>query len=432
MIEKLKNEWVFHVCFIFLTLFYLWGMELVPFHPDESTQIYMSEDLYDFIKDPLSLSYSPGTELTSKMTYRAIDMPLTRYLIGFSRLITSSPGLPADWDWSLSWEQNVLTGAYPSSSLLMTARFIPTILLPASIYLFYFSIRKLLPKIPALIAVFFLGLNPLVLLHGRRAMAEPALLFGIVLFLWTVTRDRTKPILVGIALAIAFNAKQTGLFLIPVGIIAVCTLPNEEHRLRKMLARSASLMLVFIILTLLLNPYYWKAPLQAIIIGFQTRAHLLDLQLTDHLGGLNPNFLQLYLSLVSNTFISPPAVSEINKYTVPLTGQIQAYRDLLLHRMGRGLIGGSLQITFFLSGFYVLIKRYAKQSKANQYRLILILIATFVLTLGIIIFLPIPWQRYAIPLLPLIAFWSGYGLWPLYESLQTAIMIRNTHSDRPI
>ncbi len=154
--------------------------------------------------------------------------------------------------------------------------------------------------------------------------------------------------------------------------------------------------------------------------------------MADHLQGVNPYFLQLSFSLISNMFISPPAVSEINKYTVPLIGQIQAYRDLLLHRMGRGLISGSLQITFFLSGFYVLIKRYAKQSKANQYRLILILIATFVLTLGIIIFLPIPWQRYAIPLLPLIAFWSGYGLWPLYEDLQTAIMIRNTHSDRPI
>ena len=322
MIEKLKNEWVFHVCFIFLTLFYLWGMELVPFHPDESTQIYMSQDSYDFIKDPFSLSYSPGTELTSKMTYRAIDMPLTRYLIGFARFITGSPGLSADWDWSLSWDQNLKTGAYPSSSLLMTARFIPTILLPASIYFFYFSIRKLLPKTPALIAVLFLGLNPLILLHGRRAMAESALLFGIALFLWTVTRDRTKPILVGIALAIAFNAKQTGLFLIPVGIIAVCNLPNDEHRLKNLLARSASLMFVFLFLTLLLNPYYWKAPLPAIIIGFQTRAHLLDLQLADHLGGVNPNFLQLSLGLFSNVFISPPAVSEINKYIDPLIGQI--------------------------------------------------------------------------------------------------------------
>ncbi len=123
----------------------------------------MSQHLHDFIKDPLSLSYSPGIELTNKMPYRAI------------------------------------------------------------------------------------------------------------------IQDRTKPILNDIALAVAFNAMQTGLFLIPFGIIAVCTLPHEEHHLKKMLGRSASFLFGFLIITLLLNPFYWKAHLPAIIISYQTRTHLLDL-----------------------------------------------------------------------------------------------------------------------------------------------------------
>ena len=111
----------------------------------------MSQDPFDFIKDPLSLSYSPDAELTNKMNYRAIDMPLTRYLIGFARIVTSTPGLHSDWDWSLNWEQNLKIGAYPSQTLLKIARLIPTLLIPISIYLFYFAIRKVLPKIPALI-----------------------------------------------------------------------------------------------------------------------------------------------------------------------------------------------------------------------------------------------------------------------------------------
>ena len=100
-------------------------------------------------------------------------------------------------------------------------------------------------------------------------MAESALLFGIILFLWSVTRDRIKPILVGIAIAVAFNAKQTGIFLIPAGIIAVCTLPDEEHRPEKYVSSECCLLAVFLIITLLLNPYYWKSPFSAIIFGFK-------------------------------------------------------------------------------------------------------------------------------------------------------------------
>jgi len=402
MINKLKKDWVIHVLCLFLTLFYLWGMNLVPFHPDESTQIFMSQDPFDFIKDPSSLSYSPDAELTNKMIYRAIDMPLTRYLIGFARFVTSSPGLHSDWDWSLTWEQNLKIGAYPSQALLKIARLIPALLIPISIYLFYFAIRKVLPKTPAMIAVLFLGLNPLILLHGRRAMAESALLLGITLFLWSVTRDRIKPILVGIAIAISFNAKQTGIFLIPAGIIAVCTLPDEEQNLKNMLGRSAVVLAVFLIITLLLNPFYWKSPFPAIIFGYQTRTQF------------------------SNVFMLPPAVSEIDNYLDPLTRQIQVYRDILLHSWGRNLIGGSLQLTIFLSGFYVLYKRYSSHSKAIKNNLILLLITTFSLTSGILIFLPLPWQRYFIPLIPLVAFWFGYGFLPLSEAIKTTLVSRKT------
>ena len=432
MIDRLKKEWIIHLLFLLFTLFYLWGMDLVPFHPDESTQIYMSQDLIDLINDPLSLSYSPETELTPKMAYRAIDMPLTRYLVGFARFTTNIPGLSSDWDWALTWQQNLIIGAIPSSVLLTTARFIPTFLLSVSIYLFYFSIRKILPKTPAHIATLFLGLNPLILLHGRRAMSEPALLFGVILFMWSVTRDHIKPVLVGIALAIAFNAKQTGIFLIPVGIIAVCTLPNEDHRLKNLLARSAALLSVFLIITLLLNPYYWKSPLSALLIGFQGRSQLLDLQLVDHLAGTNPNIITSFISLIANLFILPPAVSEVGKYLEPMVHEIQVYQNIWPHVWGRSLISGSLQFAIFLSGFYVMYKRYAKQIKSIRQSINMMLLTTVFLITGILIALPIPWQRYAVPVLPLAAFWFGYGLLPLTEALQSTLSVKKTPSDTSV
>jgi len=432
MIYHLKKEWLIYILCLLITLFYLWGMDLVPFHPDESTQIFMSQDLFDYINDPLSLSYSPENELTPKMTYRAIDMPLTRYLVGFSLFASSTRGLSSDWDWALSWEQNLKAGAIPAPSLLANARLLPTILLPISIYLFYFSIRKILPKIPAYIAVLFLGLNPLVLLHGRRAMSEPALLFGVILFLWSVTHDQIKPFLVGVALAIAFNAKQTGIFLIPVGIIAVCTPPNEDHRLTNKLARGTAVLVIFLILTLLLNPFYWKSPLSALLVNFQGRSQLLDLQLTDHLMGSRPSILNSILSLIANLFIVPPAVSEVGKYLGPMAHEIQVYQDIVPHVWGRSLISGSLQLTIFLSGFYVMYKRFAKQSKSTKRSIFLMLYATIFLIAGILIALPIPWQRYIVPVLPLVAFWFGCGLIPLSEAFQSIFTLKESPTDTAI
>jgi len=425
MIENFKNEWQIHIMCLLLAFFYLWGISLVPFHPDESTQIFMSQDLFDFKKDPLSLSYSPDTELVGKTIYHAIDMPLTRYLIGIARSVTNTPGLSSDWNWSLSWEDNIEAEAYPSILLLKTARFIPTLLIPISLYLFYFSVRNVLPKAPALIAVLFLGLNPLILLHCRRAMAESSLLFGTALFLWSITRDKIKPVLVGIALAAAFNAKQTGIFLLPVGIIAVCTLPKGDLHLRNMLARSSTLVGVFLVITFLLNPFYWKFPLSAFTASYQVRTQLLELQLSDHLqeGFI---FFKSLLHLIANMFISPAAISDVGNYLVPLAGQVQEYNDILPHYWGRSLPGGSLQLIFLISGFILMIKRYKEQPKTIQVSLILLLTTTIFLFFGILFFLTIPWQRYIIPLLPLSALWIGYGLSPLTDALKTALDARKT------
>jgi 4-amino-4-deoxy-L-arabinose transferase-like glycosyltransferase len=427
MIDKLKNEWLIHLVCLILALFYLWGITLVPFHPDESTQIYMSQDAYDYIEDPLILAYSPDTDLAGKTIYRAIDMPLTRYLIGFARFLTNSPGLSSDWNWALSWDDNLEAGAYPSPSLLNTARFIPTLLIPLSLYLFYFSIRKFIPKSPALIAVLFLGLNPLILLHCRRAMAESALLFGTAFFLWSITRDQIKPILVGIALAVAFNAKQTGIFLLPVGIIAVCSLSTGELRLRNMLARSAALLSVFLVITLLLNPFYWQAPLSAFVASYQARAHLLELQLSDHLQD-GFNFPKSLLHLTTNLFITPAAISDVDNYLIPLASQVEKYKNMLPHTWGRNLFYGSLQITFLIGGLIVSYKRYQEQPKNIRTGLILLLITTLFFFFGILFFLPIPWQRYILPLLPLAAFWIGCGLMPLTDAINLALDARRSSS----
>lgn len=176
---------------------------------------------------------------------------------------------------------------------------------------------------------------------------------------------------------------------------------------------------VFLIITLLLNPYYWKSPFAALLTGYQMRVNLLDLQLIDHLGGSTPDISRQVLNLISNLFILPPAISEVANYTALISNQIQVYFEILPHSWGRGLIGGSLQLVFFISGFYVLNKRYSKLPRNEKINIILFLITTLSVTFGVLFFLPLPWQRYFVPIVPLIAVWLGYGFLPISEAIQT-------------
>ena len=107
---------VLYLVFFFSTIL------LVPFHPDESTQIYMSRDVDVLFTAPGSLSYHAETTLSPEQRYRLIDAPLPRTIIGISRGIIHLTPLKSDWNWSLSWEENKINGALPTNYLLLISR----------------------------------------------------------------------------------------------------------------------------------------------------------------------------------------------------------------------------------------------------------------------------------------------------------------------
>ena len=117
-----SGDWPFFIILGILTSFYLWGVMTVPFHPDESTQLYMSGDLDQLLTDPFELAFNPNAVGDLKQHYRLIDAPLTRYILGFGRTIGGFAALHADWDWSKTWTENVQIGALPSEDLLYAGR----------------------------------------------------------------------------------------------------------------------------------------------------------------------------------------------------------------------------------------------------------------------------------------------------------------------
>ena len=421
MPKKIKENWIFILLLATLTVFYSYGIFLVPFHPDESTHIYMSQDLEILSSRPLSLSWEPGLPFSNEIMLRSLGAPLSKYLIGFGRLLTDTPRLSADWIWSLSWNENVAAGAYPSARLLVTSRAITTSLLIISLIFLYATIKKNFTITTSLLAVIFLGLNPLFLLHGRRAMNEALVLMGVCFFLWALSRENIRPWLIGLALATAFNAKQSAIALLPIGIIAVCRPFKIRSKPNIIVKRLAVFSLFFLALTYLLNPFFWKYPLQASQYSFKITSELQANQLKDYYpspdDGKKQTLPYRTLALFSNLFLTSPSTAEVANYINEIEDQEETYFSFPLHPLGRSFLIASILIVLTLSGFIIGIRSIITHNESTPPATSLLLLATILQFFFILFFLPLPWQRYIVPLLPFTSIWAAIGLEPMIQGL---------------
>mgnify|MGYP006280222455 CR=1 FL=1 len=415
----IKKNWLILLCTLITALFLIWGCSRVPFHPDESTQIYMSQDFRLLLTQPRTLAWQPGEDLLPPARYRAIDAPITRYLIGWARFLTRTPPLENDWNWSLSWAENASRGALPSSRQLLTSRFAVTLLIPASMLLLYSSVKSILNRPTASRSALLLGLNPLTMLHARRAMAESALLAGVCFFLWAVTRKRIRPWLIGLGLAAAVNAKQSAVALLPVGIIAVCWPHNGGLNTKSVIRRAAELAVVFTAVTLILNPFFWSHPFQAARVSLDLRSSFTSAQKADFLDTETDsiNIGQRSLAAAVNLYLRQPSTEEVGNYLAAVEKQKQDYFSHPLHSWGRGLILGSLLLTLSAVGFLVL-SLALRRSESAAFKGRLLLLLAFLLQLAVLILLfPLPWQRYMMPLLPFTSVLTSLGLPPLLSKI---------------
>jgi len=419
LVELIKNNWLFLLCTLITALFLIWGCSLVPFHPDESTQIFMSQDFRLLLTQPRTLAWQPGEDLIPPARYRAIDAPLTRYLIGWARFLNRTPPLENDWNWSLSWVENDSRGALPSSRQLQTSRFAVTLLIPASMLLLYSTVKSILNGPTALLSALLLGLNPLTMLHARRAMAESSLLAGVCFFLWAVTRKRIRPWLIGLGLAAAVNAKQSAVALLPVGIIAVCWPNNGGLNTKSVIRRVAELAVVFTAITLILNPFFWSQPFQAARVSLKLRSSFTSAQTADFLDTETDSSVigQRSLAAVVNLYLRPPSTEEVGNYLAVVEKQKQHYFSHPLHSWGRGLIPGSLFLSLSAVGILVL-SLSLRGSESAAFRGQLLLLLAFFLQLAVLILLfSLPWQRYVMPLLPFTSVLISLGLSPLLSKI---------------
>lgn len=419
MIESLQKHKIFWIMLIGVTLFYILTLPKVPFHPDESTQIYMSDDFFLLTSNPGEMSWKPGEEITPQTKLRQLDVPLTRYIIGLGRFLGGQEGLETNWSWSSSWEENREAGALPSRKLLTLSRLSISLLLPLSLIFFYFSLIKFIDNKTALIGTLLFSLHPLILLHARRAMAEGAMILGITLFLWAIRYRLKKPWLIGLAAGLAFNAKQSTIILLPLSLFAAGWLPRDNFSWKAFAKNIGFCLGAFLLLTFVLNPLYWDQPVPSFLASWQTRLDFTAGQIVS-VSRFGPNQLLenipiRLVSLVINLFVNEPSVADVGNYTDALQAATADYLNFPLFTLGRGLIWGSLFFALAVGGLFWELKNLPVRTAREKQDLFLVLLITFFQAAALLIFVPLPWQRYTMPLLPFISFWISLGLQPITD-----------------
>lgn len=410
----LKLNWLFLLILVLSCVFFFWGVKFIPFHPDEISYLYMSSDFDTLISDPTIMRWEYSKESDPKQRYRELDPPLTKYLLGLGLYISGPQPPEKDWDWVITWEDNITSNRYPDTKILKIGRITVTALLPLSLIFIYLIGTELKVKWTGLIASILLVTNAVVLLHGRRSMAEGTLLFGVIFAAWSILKADKKPWLTGLGLAVAVNAKLSAVGLFPAAFLALIWLPgNTKNKGRKIISNLILFSLVFILIFVILNPLYWGNPIQAAKFSYKARTQLVQQQVSDMKSIAPEKVLDTPIKRISalflNLYISPPEYGLVANLA-PTINDVEGYIAIPGHNLFRGIIFGSIFFVLTIFGIYVAIRSISRKDMESKRILSLLLFCTLSQSAFILIAVPLIWIRYSIPLIPFITLWIAYGI----------------------
>jgi 4-amino-4-deoxy-L-arabinose transferase-like glycosyltransferase len=413
----LRIDWLALGIIVAITSFHAWGMQQVPFHPDETSLLYQSADLEAWLHDPLSLAWDPSKAGELDQEYRTLNPPLPKIVLGIGRRLAGfgPEAVAVDWDWSENWDENVAAGALPGDRLLTSARLANVMLLPVSLVLLYMSGLKIGGRAAGIIAVILLGGNSLILLHARRAMAEASVVFGVSLAVFGFLQAREKPWLAGLGAAAAALSKLSAAALAPVGL-ALVMWPERTGslKLKHAATRSAAYLGVFIAEILLFDPLLWRHPFRAVEAILEARLEFGAAQISQMGAVLPPLILRTpaarLASLVGNVFLVPPQFAEVGNYVAQTQSQVSVYLAIPGNVMLRGSVAGGAMLLFCILGLTLAAIRFPRASASLRLAVGSLALASGVQAIALYAAVPLPFQRYYVPLIPFVCLWIAYGL----------------------
>lgn len=418
---------------LLLSAYILGGVAITPFHGDEAMQITMSAD-YDtaFIqRNPAALMVAPPYAIDSPAWLRLINGSVNRYLIGLSWHLAgfSVNDLPPIWQWPVSYDDNVAQGNRPSDALLLVSRWPSALLLGLSVVL-VFAIGYGVGGWPvALFASGLYALHPVILLNGRRAMQEGALLCFGLLCIWLAMQiahrlqDRQR-VNTGWWIGLAFAAgltlasKHSGVVFVAaafgwvcvavlMGVLRVWATRRIAPKFTRILVAPLLLWLSAVISSFLLfvalSPALWNDPPARLRDLLTERAALLDSQVIA--AGGATSFLSRLTGMLTQPFLQPAEIYEAGFWanSSAFMGEVRAYTESAWLGLGGGLIGAVLS-AIALVGMGLLLVHLRRRDPLAMGLSIWLLV-----TVAILLVNPLPWQRYYLPLLPIVILLAAWG-----------------------
>ncbi|MCC6189362.1 MAG: hypothetical protein IT318_10020 [Anaerolineales bacterium] len=422
---------------LLIAIWALFTLPQVPFHPDEATHIFISQDFDRLFSqgDLAGVTWQASDASSAVLRYRLLEAPLSRYLIGGGRALGGhgSVQLPADWDWSGTWADNGRLGALPHPDLLLASRLPAAVLTILSLLPLFAIGQHLGGRLAAFGAVCLYCLSGVVWLHGRRAMSEGPLLFFSLLAFWIALRWPRWPLVVAAGAALAGLAKLTGLSLLPPTALAVLTAPplgpGRAAPGRSRIGALAAFAVAFALLTWALNPSLWSSPLSGLRAMAAARQTLQASQTAEiqaagaSLALATPP--RRALAMLYHSYWAPLAYWDIPNYAADTAAAEALYQQSWLNRGWRAptaagaLPAGNLVLAISLLGLAAGLYRLLRPSTQTGHpeRLALALLAVWTLaTIAGLFAVTIAWQRYYLPLIPLLCLWAGYGLRALVQA----------------
>jgi hypothetical protein len=167
------------------------GTDRVPFHGDESTFVWLSTDYVTLFQrgDAAALAFRERPLDGTRQFNWVMTGPINPMTIGLAWNLAGFKGqqINEPWIWNQApneWTYNVQHMTVPAPDLLYVARIPSTLLTIASLILLFLIARRVSgSRWAAWTAAILYATSPGVLVNGRRAMQEGAMLFGTALII---------------------------------------------------------------------------------------------------------------------------------------------------------------------------------------------------------------------------------------------------------
>lgn len=409
------------VWIVVLMAYMLAGTELVPFHGDESTQIYMSRDYaYQFLQHDLTkVNYSTAPESLTEQQLRLLNGTINKYLIGLAWSLSGFKieDINEQWDWGADWNYNQSYSHAPSEALLQIARWPSAILLAAGVLVMFLLGQAFGGRWAAYVASLYYALNPALLINGRRAMMEGSFVFFSLLTLlaacWFLLRPSWRSAVgLGLAAGLALASKHTAVFTV-AAVFITCLVYIVARTLRTFRSIPVHIVLRLLLAGViawavfyLLNPAWWGDPIGRASTVLALRENLLEGQ-SAAFGGY-PNFGDQVGGFLRQTMVVQPQYYEIAGWENYIGDQIARYEASPWRgvSVGGSVLGATILFVIMAVGIWAIL-RYKRIRAAVR---ALIGIWMLVMALTTLLLTPLEWQRYYLPAYPAVGLLAGLGV----------------------